>query len=324
MIVGGIMSFSIVSAVAIHSTPPAAPRRWPIIDLIEETDRFLACSPKTVFIASLSASLGITEPAIFGVNLRYFKPLVCGSIGGAVGAMAGSIMGVAARANGVTGIPGYLIVTNPVTYTIMLAISFCVAFALAFATHKEEEDETAKPDERAVEVEENVPNVTKAAEARAEAKATELADLKSVIKASKSTNLEIMAPVVGEAVDYTEIPDGAFASGALGNGVGIKPDSEIVVSPFEGEIVSVVDSKHAVGIAGDNGVELLIHVGIDTVQMNGDGFECFVGMGDKVKKGDKLISFSRDKIAAAGYSDMVVVLVTNSFEFDDVSSIPAK
>ena len=269
--------------------------------------------------ASLSASLGITEPAIFGVNLRYLKPLVCGSIGGAIGAMAGSIMGVAARANGVTGIPGYLIVTNPVTYTIMLAIAFGVAFALAFVTHKDEEDETAAPDERAVEVEENVPNVTKSAASAP--KAVDMAKLAPVIKASKSTNLEIIAPITGEAVDYTEIPDGAFASGALGNGVGIKPDSELVVAPFDGEIVSVVDSKHAVGIAGDNGVELLIHVGIDTVQMNGDGFDCFVGMGDKVKKGDKLVSFNRDKIAAAGYSDMVVVLVTNSFEFDEVASI---
>ncbi|MBR1636071.1 MAG: PTS glucose transporter subunit IIA [Lachnospiraceae bacterium] len=271
--------------------------------------------------ASMSAALGITEPAIFGVNLRYLKPLVCGSIGGAIGAMSGSIMGVAARANGVTGIPGYLIVTNPVTYTIMLAIAFGVAFALAFITHKDEEDETAAPDERAVEVEENVPNETKKAAEQAAAKAVELDKLAPVIKASKSTNLEIVAPITGEVVDYTEIPDGAFASGALGNGVGIKPDTETVVSPFDGEIVSVVDSKHAVGIAGENGVELLIHVGIDTVQMNGDGFECYVGMGDKVKKGDKLVSFSRDKIAAAGYSDMVVVLVTNSFEFDEVASI---
>ena len=122
-------------------------------------------------------------------------------------------------------------------------------------------------------------------------------------------------------MDYTQIPDGAFASGALGNGVGIKPSTETVICPFDGEIVSVVDSKHAVGIAGENGIELLIHVGIDTVQMNGDGFECFVGMGDKVKKGQKLITFSKDKIAAAGYSDMVVVLVTNSFEFDEVVSI---
>ena len=271
--------------------------------------------------ASMSAALGITEPAIFGVNLRYLKPLVCGSIGGAIGAMSGSIMGVAARANGVTGIPGYLIVTNPVTYTIMLAIAFGVAFALAFITHKDEEDETAPVDERAVEVEENVPNETKKAAEQAAAKAVELDKLAPVIKASKSTNLEIVAPITGEVVDYTEIPDGAFASGALGNGVGIKPDTETVVSPFDGEIVSVVDSKHAVGIAGENGVELLIHVGIDTVQMNGDGFECYVGMGDKVKKGDKLVSFSRDKIAAAGYSDMVVVLVTNSFEFDEVASI---
>ena len=271
--------------------------------------------------ASLSASLGITEPAIFGVNLRYTKPLICGSIGGAVGAMVGSWMHLGAKANGVTGIPGYLIINDPVKYTIMLAVAFGVAFALAFVTHKDEEDETAPVDERAVEVEENVPNTTKAATAKAEAKEAELDKLAPVIAASKSTKVEIVAPVNGEVVDYTQIPDGAFASGALGNGVGIKPSAETVICPFDGEIVSVVDSKHAVGIAGDNGIELLIHVGIDTVQMNGDGFDCFVGMGDKVKKGDKLLTFSKDKIAAAGYSDMVVVLVTNSFEYDEVASI---
>ncbi|MBR1630043.1 MAG: PTS glucose transporter subunit IIA [Lachnospiraceae bacterium] len=271
--------------------------------------------------ASLSASLGITEPAIFGVNLRYTKPLVCGSIGGAIGAMVGSWMHLGAHANGVTGIPGYLIINDPVKYTIMLAISFAVAFALAFVSHKDEEDVAAQPDQRAVEVEENKPNETKKAAAATATKAVELDKLAPVISASKKTDIQIIAPLEGEVVDYTEIPDGAFASGALGNGVGIKPAVETVVAPFDGEIVSVVDSKHAVGIAGDNGIELLIHVGIDTVQMNGDGFDCFVGMGDKVKKGDKLVSFSKDKIAAAGYSDMVVVLVTNSFEYDEVKSI---
>lgn len=268
--------------------------------------------------ASLSASLGITEPAIFGVNLRYMKPLICGSIGGAIGAMAGSIMGVAARANGVTGIPGYLIVTNPFTYSIMLAISFGVAFALSFITHKDEEDETAEIDEGAVKVEEKAKVETTKTVSNAK---VDLSKLVPVIEAKKSTEIKIDAPISGEVVDYSQIPDEAFASGALGNGVGIKPDSELVVAPFDGEIMSVVDSKHAVGIVSDNGVELLIHVGVDTVKMEGEGFNCFVGMGDKVKKGDKLIGFSKDAIAKAGYSDMVVVLVTNSFDYDEVSSI---
>lgn len=271
--------------------------------------------------ASLSASLGITEPAIFGVNLRYTKPLVCGSIGGAIGAMVGSWMHLGAHANGVTGIPGYLIINDPVKYTIMLAISAGVAFALAFISHKDEEDVSAPVDENAVKVEEDVPNETKKAHEKEAEKAMEAEKMIPVIKAVKNEEISIAAPITGEVVNYTEIPDGAFASGALGNGVGIKPDSEIVYAPFDGEIASVVDSRHAVGITGDNGVELLIHVGVDTVKMNGDGFECFVGMGDHVKKGDRLISFSRKKIEEAGYSDMVVVLVTNSFEYAEVEKI---
>ncbi len=269
--------------------------------------------------ASLSASLGITEPAIFGVNLRYTKPLICGSIGGAIGAMVGSWMHLGAHANGVTGIPGYLIVNDPVKYTIMLAVAAGVAFTLSFITHKDEENIEAKPDANAVVVEENKANVE---EKRDElAKSADLSKMVPVIEATKNEQIKVAAPVEGEVVDYTEIPDAAFSSGALGNGVGIKPDSEIVYAPFDGEIASVVDSKHAVGIAGDNGVELLIHVGVDTVKMNGDGFECYVGMGDHVKKGDKLISFSKKKIAEAGYSDMVVVLVTNTFEYAEVKKI---
>ncbi len=266
--------------------------------------------------ASLSASLGITEPAIFGVNLRYTKPLVCGSIGGAVGAMVGSWMHLGAHANGVTGIPGYLIINDPVKYTIMLAIAAGVAFTLAFITHKDEEDVVAKPDADAVTVEEKKAQVEKK-----EIKPADISKMVPIISATKNEQIVISAPVTGQVVDYTEIPDGAFSSGALGNGVGIKPDSEVVYAPFDGEIASVVDSKHAVGIAGDNGVELLIHVGVDTVKMNGDGFECYVGMGDHVKKGDKLISFSKKKIADAGYSDMVVVLVTNTFEYAEVKKV---
>ena len=271
--------------------------------------------------ASLSASLGITEPAIFGVNLRYTKPLICGSIGGAIGAMVGSWMHLGAHANGVTGIPGYLIINDPVKYTIMLLVAFGVAFALAFISHKDEEDVKAQPDAGAVIMEENVPNETKKAVEREEARETELEKIAPVIKAVKNEEFKIFAPVNGEVVNFTEIPDEAFASGALGNGVGIKPESETVIAPFDGEVVSVVDSKHAVGLVSTDGVELLIHVGVDTVKMAGKGFECFVGMGDKVRKGDKLISFSKKEIADAGYSDMVVVLVTNSFEFAEVTKI---
>ncbi len=237
--------------------------------------------------ASMSASLGITEPAIFGVNLRYMKPLVCGAIAGGVGAMLGSLMGLGATANGVTGFPGYLIINSPLKYTIMLVVTFVIAFALSYMTYKDEEDEV--PAEEAP-----------AAEAKEE---------------PVSDDPKFYAPVAGNAIDRDQIPDPTFASGLLGDGVGIEPTGEVVVAPFDGTVSSVVATKHAVAITGPKGMEVLIHVGVDTVKMEGDGFESFVSEGQKVKKGQKLLTFSLDKIKAAGYSSTVAVLVANAEEF---------
>ena len=102
-------------------------------------------------------------------------------------------------------------------------------------------------------------------------------------------------------------------------GVGIQPENGVVVAPFDGEISSVTDTRHAVGISSPDGMDLLIHVGIDTVAMNGDGFECFVQEGQQVKAGDKLIAFDREKIAAAGHPDVVVILVTNSDDYENLT-----
>ena len=128
---------------------------------------------------------------------------------------------------------------------------------------------------------------------------------------------KVLQPVKGNVIPYTEIPDDTFASGVLGEGVGVQPTDELVVAPFDGTITSVAESKHAVGIES-NGMELLIHVGVDTVAMNGDGFTCLVNDGDTVKAGQPLIRFSREKIKAAGYSDTVAVLLTNSDDLEGV------
>ena len=133
----------------------------------------------------------------------------------------------------------------------------------------------------------------------------------------RCANGSVLQPVKGNVIPYDQIPDDTFASGVLGVGVGIQPTDEVVVAPFDGEITSVADSKHAVGVAA-NDMELLIHVGVDTVAMNGDGFDCLVKEGDQVKAGQPLIRFSRDKIKAAGYSDTVAVLLTNSDDLDGV------
>ena len=130
------------------------------------------------------------------------------------------------------------------------------------------------------------------------------------------------ATVSGTVIPSEEIPDDTFAAGVLGQGVGIQPDQGIVVAPFDGEISSITETQHAVGVTSPDGMELLIHVGVDTVAMNGEGFTCFVQEGQQVKAGDKLIAFDRDKIAAAGHPDVVVVLVTNSDDYESLTIQP--
>ena len=126
---------------------------------------------------------------------------------------------------------------------------------------------------------------------------------------------QILAPTAGKVVPHTQIPDETFAGGILGQGVGIVPEEDVVVAPFDGVISSTAQTQHAVGITGPGDMEVLIHIGVDTVKMNGDGFQVLVKEGDKVTAGQPLIRFSRKKIQAAGYSDMVVVLLTNCDEY---------
>ena len=243
--------------------------------------------------SSLSASLGITEPAIFGVNFRFMKPFIAGVIGGAVGALFGSITGLGATTYGVTGIPGLLAINNVPIYVVELLIAAGIAFAVTSVIWKEEEPKKAAPAPAPEEV--KIPAT-------------------SVIRCA---NGGVLQPVEGNVIPYTDIPDDTFASGVLGEGVGIEPTSELVVAPFDGEITSVAESKHAVGLESQ-GMEVLIHVGVDTVAMNGDGFDCLVQEGDQVKAGQPLIRFDRAKIKAAGYSDTVAVLLTNSEDLDGV------
>ncbi len=247
--------------------------------------------------SSLSASLGITEPAIFGVNFRFMKPFIAGVIGGAVGALFGSLTGLGATTYGVTGIPGLLAINNVPIYCIELLIAAGVAFVITSVIWKEEQ-----------------PAVAPAAAAPAAAAPAIEAPTVSVIRCANGT---VLQPVKGNVIPYDKIPDDTFASGVLGVGVGVEPTDETVVAPFDGEISSVAESKHAVGVSA-NDMELLIHVGVDTVNMNGDGFTCLVKEGDKVKAGQPLIRFSRAKIKAAGYSDTVAVLLTNSDDLEGV------
>ena len=206
---------------------------------------------KSISIPSaLSAALGITEPAIFGVNLRFMKPLVCGMAGGAVGALLGSIFHIGATSYGVTGIPGFLTTLDySAQYAIMLAVSFAVSFALTWFTWKEDPEDAkvtvAKTDD------------APAAEPTATEETAEEVTVDGTAK-------KLYAPIQGTIVPRNEIPDDTFAAGVLGDGVGIDPEEGVVVAPFDGEISSVTDTKHAIGITGPADMEVLIHVGVDT------------------------------------------------------------
>ncbi|MCM1158889.1 MAG: glucose PTS transporter subunit IIA [Bacteroidales bacterium] len=240
--------------------------------------------------SSLSAALGITEPAIFGVNLRFVKPLVCGMAGGAAGALLGSIFHIGATSYGVTGLPGFLITLDyTAQYAIVLVVSFAVSFILTWIVWKEETEENGN-----------------------ESKEEEVQEENNEETAEKS----LFSPLKGNVIAREEIPDETFASGVLGDGVGIEPEKGEVVAPFDGEISSVTDTRHAVGITGPGEMEVLIHVGIDTVNMKGDGFVLLVSEGEKVKAGQKLMTFDISKIKEAGYSTTTAVLLTNSDDYE--------
>lgn len=257
------------------------------------------------FPSSLSASLGITEPAIFGVNFRFMKPFVCGMIGGAVGSLiatwmhgtnaAGEVVAFGATTYGVTGIPGIPAINNIPMYLLELLVASGIAFVLTTILWKEDQPEEKKEEAPA-------------------AVAEEAPAAPVVISCAAG---KVYQPVKGKVIAREAIPDPTFAGGILGDGVGIEPEEGVVVAPFDGEVTAVMDSKHAVTLEA-NGMELLIHVGVNTVNMKGEGFTAFVQEGDRVTVGQKLLGFDRDAIKKAGYSDTVAVLLTNAEDLADV------
>lgn len=249
--------------------------------------------------SAFSAFMGITEPAIFGVNMRYFKPFVCGCIGGACGALVASITHLGASGTGVTGLFGILLCLNmPVQYILMMAVSIGVSFTLTWIFGYK--DEQPQP--------QNISGIASEKTAGEEKNAAEE-------NVQEDAEKVIYAPIQGKIVPRESIPDETFASGVLGDGVGIEPETGEVAAPFDGEISSVTETRHAIGITGPGGMELLIHVGVDTVKMNGDGFTVLVSEGDKVGAGQKLMTFDISKIKAAGYSTTSAVLLTNSDDY---------
>lgn len=246
--------------------------------------------------ASLSAFMGITEPAIFGVNLRFVRPFIAGSIGGACGALYASIVHLGATGTGVTGIFGILLHLNaPLNYIISMAISVVVSFLITwfFGVKKEIVKEEIKIESNNIKVE-NVKN--------------------------QNDNI-IYNPCIGNAIPISEVKDETFASEALGKGAAIIPSDGKVFAPFDGKVQMVFETKHAIGLTSESGIDLLIHVGINTVNLNGKYFESFVNEGDSVKMGDLLLSFDIDKIKSEGYDTTIPIIITNSDSFKEVKLI---
>lgn len=255
--------------------------------------------------ASLSAFLGITEPAIFGVNLRFVKPLVAGIIGGACGSIVASICGIGATAYGVTGIFGFLITTAyTFQYFLTLAVSFVVAFAVSFVLYKDEE--------------EVAPATASGAPASAAAPAPMPAPSITITEPKEADGkLDIVSPLTGRAITLQETGDETFAAEVLGSGAAVDPTEGKVYAPFDATVTTLMG--HAVGLEGKNGVEILIHCGIDTVKLEGKHFTARCAEDDEVKAGDLLLEFDIDAIKKEGYPMFTPVIVTNSDDFDAVT-----
>ena len=263
--------------------------------------------------SALSACMGITEPAIFGVNLRFGKPFIMGCLGGACGALFASVTGLGATGTGVTGIFGVLLCLNsPVTYIIMFVIAFGVAFALTWLFgYKDEVQETEKAEAPAEKVTDNV----------AETEAETVAEQETQADDAKAQIL--YSPLEGTAIALSEVKDETFASGVLGKGMAVIPTKGEVKAPCDATVSMVFDTKHAIGLATDDGLELLIHIGLNTVELEGKYYTVHVSDGDEVKKGQTLITFDMDKIKEAGYDTTTPVIVTNSDDFAEVVQLRA-
>ena len=248
--------------------------------------------------SSLSAFMGITEPAIFGVNLRFFKPFIAGCIGGGCGALYASIVHLGAKGTGVTGIFGILLcLEQPVQYLIEMIIAVGVAFVISFLLYRD-----AKPE---------------AAAAGTEVKPSE--DAGDAKPEAALAEEELKSPVDGKVIPLTEVTDETFASEMLGTTVAVEPEDGKIVAPCDAEVLNVFDTGHAVCLTTQSGGELLIHVGIDTVKLEGKGFTKKVADGVKVKAGDVLLEADLDTIRNAGYPATTMVILTNADQYSEVT-----
>ena len=259
--------------------------------------------------SSLSAFMGITEPAIFGVNLRFFKPFIAGCIGGGCGALYASLVHLGAKGTGVTGIFGILLcLSQPLQYLIEMVIAVGVAFVISFLIYKDAEPKAATADAAETAAVENMETTDAVATDDTAADTT-----------AATTEETLTSPVNGTQIPLAEVADETFASEMLGATVAVEPADGKIVAPCDGEVSNIFETGHAVCITTESGGELLIHIGIDTVKMDGKGFTKKVSDGDKVHVGDILVEADLEEIKNAGYQTTTMMILTNTDEFGNVT-----
>lgn len=259
--------------------------------------------------AGITGIFGITEPTIYGVTLRLKKPFVCACIGGEIGAIASSFF--QSHYYAYAGLPGLLTIVDAISpkqpssfigMVVGCLIAIILTIILIQMVGFEDPEETSME-----EVEDETNQVEE----------------KPVKKATESTlRVDIMAPMKGEVLPLKEIEDPVFSSEVLGKGVAIRPSDEKVYAPCDATVESIFNTKHAIGLKTDNGLEVMIHVGLDTVQLEGKPFTLKTKVGDKIKQGDLLLEFDAKAIKDAGYSTVTPVIITNLEDGQDILPYP--
>ena len=269
--------------------------------------------------ATISAYLGVTEPALFGVNVKYVYPFVAGMIGSSIAGLLSVTFNITANAIGIGGLPGILSIQAKymIPFAGVMLVAILVPMFLTFFFHKtgfltKTEEDPELQAEFAAQEEAEFAGASKA-ESSPEVQA-----------ADSSAPVTITSPLAGEVKELSQATDPVFAQGLMGRGVVIVPSQGELVSPVNGRVTVFFPTKHAIGILSDEGVEILMHIGMDTVNLEGKGFEGYVSQGDKVKAGDKLISFDIDKIKKAGYVTETPVIITNSdkYQVEELEQLP--
>lgn len=251
--------------------------------------------------AAISAYLGVTEPALFGVNLKYVYPFVAGMIGSGLAGLFCTSFNITANAIGIGGLPGILSIQAKYMglFAINMLIAVSVPFMLTYVFRKGS-------------------ILTKAED---DLKNGEKSQVQAVVAAKKEaqapagTIISIQSPLVGHAKDLSQAQDPVFAQGVMGQGIVIEPTDGELLAPINGVVSAIFPTKHAIGLISDEGVELLMHIGMDTVNLNGQGFTAHVKQGDRVSVGDALISFDIEAIKAAGYPVDTPIIITNQNDF---------